>query len=226
MIVAMQIWYADIRQLEQWEGFERAKDCLSEERKRKLEKYKKKADVLRSAGAGFLLEYGLRTYGLSEKEVKFSYVENGKPVLMDHPELYFNLTHSGDYVAAVFSDTESGIDIEQIQTGKHKVVERFFSEEEKSLFEKNWSDDLFTKIWTRKESFIKAVGIGMRLPLDSFSTVGEMVTFLETENGRNEENVPYFLKSFECIAGYGFSVCTRKKRADAEPEKVDLTEFF
>ena len=73
------------------------------------------------------------------------------------------------------SDKEIGIDIEKLRTGKRKLANRFFSKDECAALDTAWSDSAFTRTWTRKESYIKATGMGMRMPLNEFSTVEDKV---------------------------------------------------
>ena len=56
----------------------------------------------------------------------FKFGEKGKPVLNGKTGIHFNLSHSGRYVAGVFSDEEVRIDVEQIRKGQIKLAERFF----------------------------------------------------------------------------------------------------
>ena len=85
--------------------------------------------------------------------------ENGKPVLKENIGIYFNLSHSGRYVAGVFSDSEVGIDVEQIRKGQMKVAERFFCPEEYLALQKGKmkkADCYFTELWTRKDASSQA----------------------------------------------------------------------
>ena len=88
----------------------------------------------------------------------------------------FNLTHSGDYMAVgVGYDYEIGIDIEVWldRVDYHGIMALCFSEEETRF----WSDlpkerqkEFFYKLWTRKESFVKAVGLGLKLDVSLVET--------------------------------------------------------
>lgn len=217
----MKIYYADIRQLKNWEGRMAAEACLNKERIKKIQTSGREDAKLQRLAAGLLLEYGLRDVGLTGAAVSFRYGENGKPELLGCPGFYFNLTHSGFYAAAVFADSKVGIDMERLREGKAKIGKRFFSGEEQQYLEKHWSDELFTKFWTRKESYIKATGEGGRLPLSSFSVVAEEVHTGEDVPSRET----FFLKSFEVEDKYWISVCAKGRMPDAIPEKIDLTKI-
>ena len=98
----------------------------------------------------------------------------GKPALQDEPSLRFNLSHSEDQVLYAFAyHQEVGIDIEQIRPlgDIDGLAHHVFSAQEQAVLqhlcppEKEAS---FYACWTRKEAFIKALGMGFSMPLDSF----------------------------------------------------------
>ncbi len=213
----MKIYYANIHVLKEEKQLQQALQLLTPQRVEKIEKCKMPEDKLRGITAGLLLEHGLRDYGVKRRKLQFLYGQNGKPQIAGQEEIHFNLTHAMDYAAVGFSDRELGIDLEYIRTGKRKVAERFFTKEENDFLQENWNDDLFTKLWTRKESYIKAVGMGMRLPLDSFSVL---------EDKMNTKEDVFFFKSFPKIPGYWLSVCQHGELEEVLLEEIDVTELL
>jgi 4'-phosphopantetheinyl transferase len=123
--------------------------------------------VLRALVASFLR--------IAPAEASFTYGPKGKPALAGaNCALSFNVSNSGDLAAYAFtSDCEIGVDIEH----RKRLIEiegiarRFFAPEEVTelmgLSETERHDGFFN-CWTRKEAYIKAVGDGLSLPLDSF----------------------------------------------------------
>jgi 4'-phosphopantetheinyl transferase len=107
--------------------------------------------------------------------VRFAYGPRGKPRLA-FPEspLEFNLAHSGRFAAYAFTvGCELGVDIEEVRPGRDQesIVRRFFSREECEEWlglDLSQRDEAFFRCWTRKESYIKALGDGLSMPLDSF----------------------------------------------------------
>jgi 4'-phosphopantetheinyl transferase len=99
----------------------------------------------------------------------------GKPELVTEAQtrpLYFNLSHSRKVALLALSmDTEVGIDVEDIRPIEPEVAESNFSPTElaalSSLEGEAWVKG-FYHCWTRKEAILKAEGVGLNLPLDSF----------------------------------------------------------
>lgn len=85
---------------------------------------------------------------------------NEKPYQATVPGLYFNCSHSGDMVACAVADVEVGVDIQEIVENP-KVKERIFCPQELK------GDFCFTEIWTKKESYIKYTGEGLRRDMAS-----------------------------------------------------------
>ena len=107
----------------------------------------------------------------------FDYGMYGKPTLIpeQNPEqIKFNLSHSDALALYAFAyEREMGIDIERIQSfpDMDQVAARSFSKREYNT----WVElpdaekaNAFSRCWTRKEAFIKAIGNGFQYPLDKF----------------------------------------------------------
>ena len=107
------------------------------------------------------------------KDIEFSYNEFGKP-FFENNAIHFNLSHSHNLaLLAVNLEYELGVDIEWMKrkTNLLKIGERFFSGNEyaelKSL-PAQFQRQGFFNCWTRKESYIKARGKGLMIPLSEF----------------------------------------------------------
>jgi len=119
--------------------------------------------------------------GLSPESVAFREGSGGKPELADdEASLRFNLSHSKSVAAlAVSLDVEVGVDVEDIRPIEADVAKRYFSPAENASLSAlggwEWLE-AFYRCWTRKEAILKAEGVGLRTPLDSFD-----VSLLEGE---------------------------------------------
>lgn len=91
------------------------------------------------------------------------------------PPLRFNLSHTNGLIAClVATDREVGVDVEERQRSAELlgVAHRYFSPFEiaaLSLLPKREQPDRVIMYWTLKESFIKARGMGLAIPLAQFS---------------------------------------------------------
>jgi 4'-phosphopantetheinyl transferase len=109
------------------------------------------------------------------KGIKFRKGTGGKPsISSDSPMIRFNLSHSKGYaLLAIAYGREVGVDVEVLRPKPKAaaLVERFFSPNEKAAFRKlapHEEQAAFFAGWTRKEAYVKAVGKGLRFPLDRF----------------------------------------------------------
>lgn len=100
------------------------------------------------------------------RDLEFGTGEHGKPFLVGE-ELQFNLSHSEEQgMLAVTRLAEIGVDVESMERKVEirGIAERFFSESESAeLFELNSHEQCegFFNLWTRKEAWLKATGIGI-----------------------------------------------------------------
>lgn len=220
-----EVYLADVRPLFEEQAYLKLLPFVSADRAEKLQRYRRQEDRARGLGAGLLLEYGLLSRGyslLSEDSgihrAKLLYGVFGKPYLKGCGDIHFNLSHTGSYAAAVFSEAAVGIDIEQIKDAKPGLARRFFMEEEALRLTQCASQErprAFTELWTRKESYIKAVGEGMRLPLPSFSVLSDEIC---------AESV-YYLYTFMPYADICLSVCGKRRERPAISE-INLSKVF
>lgn len=116
-----------------------------------------------------LLRECLRAHGIEYNEsTEISLGKMGKPSLAKHPEIHFNLTHADGISACMTAETECGIDAERVREYRPNVMKRAFSEAERAMVENAPESErnlLFFRIWTLKEAYVKALGIGISYPM-------------------------------------------------------------
>lgn len=84
---------------------------------------------------------------------------SGKPVILSPEGYYISVSHSGEVVAVVISDTPIGVDIEEVRELDFSLLkERFLSEKEKSEVKDVKS---FFSVWVKKEAESKITGEGI-----------------------------------------------------------------
>lgn len=98
---------------------------------------------------------------------------HGKPRLAGQGPVHFSLSHSGDRAVLAVSDAEVGADVERLRCFDHLALARryFHPTEVAALLDlegeaQRWA---FFLTWTLKESVVKALGLGLSVPLDSFA---------------------------------------------------------
>lgn len=138
------------------------------------------------AGRGVLRALLGRYLGMASGEVRIRVGTHGKPELDPGHDsvLRFNVSHTESLlVVAVASGCDVGVDIERHRpvADADALVVRFFSASEREAFARvdpTDRSDVFLRCWTRKEAYVKALGAGLSMSLDSFDVTvarGEFV---------------------------------------------------
>lgn len=109
----------------------------------------------------------------------FEIVEDGSgaPRLANNPwGIHFNLSHSRDWVLVALGRVPVGIDIEcnEAEVDRHAIAGVCFHPSEQQYLARLEGDagrEAFFDIWTRKEAYLKGIGIGLGTDPASFSTL-------------------------------------------------------
>ena len=109
-----------------------------------------------------LLKRGLaEVYGIRENPV-FEYNEHGKPMIVGHPEIFFNLSHCKEAAICVVSDQPVGVDVESVRSFSESLVRYTMNEAEVKEIESAEDQAVaFIRLWTMKESALKLIGTGI-----------------------------------------------------------------
>jgi len=152
-----KLYYVNIASLD-----ENSIDLLSSFRKEKAKQYVFDKDKKSCVAGGIALNNALKEYNLEEKNVEYYLTKNGKPYIKNRNDIYFNISHSNKIAICAISNKEVGCDIEKITKCNEKVMSKCFSQKEiEYINNSNNKDESFTRIWVYKESFFKAIGIGL-----------------------------------------------------------------
>jgi 4'-phosphopantetheinyl transferase len=143
------------------------------------------------------------------EDLTFSVNQYGKPSLNDH-KLEFNLSNSGDFaLIAVTLERKVGVDVERIRSDMEfeSIASRYFSQGEVSEFLTLHPEQRvagFFTCWTRKEAYIKAQGLGLSLPLESFdvSLIPNESAILRATRPDPQEAASWTLLSLDVASGY------------------------
>ena len=151
-----------------------------------IQKWKKEQGVLWQHILADILK---KDYGMGQcpEILKDAY---GKPYLEGH-SLCFNVSHSGEYLAIAVSEQPVGIDIQKPKEIKDGMYRKVVQPMEEGLIGENREKD-FLRLWTLKESFVKADGRGLRISMKDY--------WFEKENGQ------YFVNYGGQRAAYTFNI--------------------
>lgn len=113
---------------------------------------------------------------LAPEELKAQLKTNayGKPYLISHEDIHFNISHCEDMAACALSTSPVGVDIEKIQSFSELIIKKVLTPEEQAFLKQMHTDEKtyqewFFRFWTLKESRIKQAGMGFSMPLLDFS---------------------------------------------------------
>ena len=215
--------------------------ALPPSRREKADRFRKPEDRQRSLAAGALLLKLCEDEGLCPSMPDLTENPYGKPFFSGHPEICFSLSHSGGKVILAVSDRAAGCDIEtvdpRINTGA--IAERFYAPEEYRLLQAEpdpaLRTALFFRLWTLKESYVKASGLGMYLPFQNFCisvrdglmpSVRQILPLPPEHAAAVSEDVSFF--EYDAGAEYRCALCVANRRpaesGHAEPGPAELPE--
>lgn len=154
--------------------------------------------------AGYLLLRQLLTYyidGASHMLQHLHFTPAGRPLLPG--SLFCSITHSKEIVGATISAAPVGLDVEYMQAVSVDLYNDHFSYKEIQMM-KAQPDQLttFYRLWTRKESVIKASGLGFEKALASVEVLGEAVDL---------DNIRYHFLEIPVVPQY---LCSMAQAAD------------
>lgn len=141
---------------------------ISEQRREQALRFKHEQGRRLCVLAYLLLKQGLREeYGIMDNPV-FEYNEHGKPFIVGHPEIFFNLSHCKEAVACAISDQPVGIDVESVRAYKERLGRYTMNDEEvRDIETSDQPDTTFIRLWTMKEATMKLVGTGISKDMKS-----------------------------------------------------------
>jgi 4'-phosphopantetheinyl transferase len=171
-----------------------------------------------TAGRAILRQVLAAYLGADPKELQFSYSEKDKPSLggaWAKSGLCFNLSHSGEIALVAFTrNRQIGVDVELLRHDfdTAAIAARFFSaieQEQLAALPSEQRHEAFFLCWTRKESYIKATGEGLSLPLHQFDVSlapGERNALLATRPNAAESE-RWSLRDITVKYGYAGALC-------------------
>ena len=133
---------------------------VSEYRRSKVERLRRREDRNASLAVGILLAHVLRECaGIDERLVKYEKNKAGKPFIKD---IQFSISHTEGCVAAAIGSEPCGIDVERVRRIPDSIVNRLYSDEDKKCVMSCAHPEIYsTCVWTRREAYSKMTGTGI-----------------------------------------------------------------
>jgi 4'-phosphopantetheinyl transferase len=154
--------------------------------------------------------------GVSPHELRFTKNRYGRPTLAEPSAIRyikFSLSHTDGLVMCAFSDNlDLGVDAEFVRKPPIEVAEDLFAPSELLAIERtrgNLRAKTFFKYWTLKEAYLKARGLGLSIPLDSFLIdIKENDEILLTVDAREDpRRNSWVLRSMQPTATHAAAIC-------------------
>ncbi|QDT13217.1 4'-phosphopantetheinyl transferase family protein [Planctomycetes bacterium K23_9] len=173
---------------------------------------------------------------VTPNEIQFAHAVHGKPYVVrpDAAKQPFNVAHTdGLVMCCVGQDRHElvGVDVERLgRRTDPELAQRYFSQPEidflQSKPEGEVRRDSFLRIWTLKESFIKAIGTGLQTPLADFAFVDidSDQPRIELLNPKLQSDMSWQFFSIEPRQGFIGAVAVAC-RQNADEVRVDLRSF-
>lgn len=200
--------------------FEYLLQFVDKEKRTKIKRFVKWEDAHRGLFAELLIRQIItEKTGLANEAISFSKNRYGKPFLNNMTGFHFNLSHSGLWIVCAVDNMPIGIDIQKIKPVDFGISERYFSKEEHNdLMSKSDSDKLayFFTLWALKESYIKAKGKGLSIPLKSFYVKAESLEKIIFKFEDRDEKNSYFIQ-YDLDRNYKMAVCAQNNKF---PKKI------
>ena len=142
---------------------------LSEYRQKRLSNMKSPKARKESICAEFILERAVYPKRLRPLHIKTTKL--GKPYF-ENSHTHFNISHTDGWIACAIADFEIGLDIQKQDVFDKRVAERYFCPDELEYLNSSADpESAFYELWTKKESYVKALGTGLKQGLSTFSVL-------------------------------------------------------
>lgn len=189
-----------------WQSY---RPYISPDRQLQAVKYLHHADAVRTVFGELLTRAAIvELLGCDNALIQFAVGQYGKPSLQDAPNFHFNIAHAGEWVVGAFANEPVGIDVECAGPTEDDLAKAVMSSAELNHYlslPEPEQTDYFYRLWTLKESFLKATGQGL-------SVDPTTLTIKRDEQGQlgcwqKNRRHPCSLRELPCDCRYRAAVC-------------------
>lgn len=233
-----------------------ATSCVQPEEKERIGRFVFKKDFKASLVGRLLMRKFVNEFtGVPYAEINFGRDEHGKPVVKyplegSFRKVSFNVSHHGDVcvLAGEMGDIPLGVDVMRFEVERHKNIQEYFRVMNRQCADKEWEtikcepDELsqikmFYRHWCLKESYVKALGVGVTINLRNLCFKLETRRLKQNEIVRTTElqvsgeKMPWVFEESLLNEEHCVAVALRKKDLNANDEGVvfkhlDLNELM
>ena len=175
----LHLWFIDTDKITSCETIDKYREIVSEEEQARMSQFQFEHSrfqyLITRAATRTILSY----YCNSTEPRAWEFGKNryGKPFVVNYPvdiPIQFNISHSNKLVVlAITREQDIGVDVEYSPKDDcpFDIAYKYFSTREVSEMNSLTVEEKivrFYQLWTLKEAYIKAKGIGLSLPLNKF----------------------------------------------------------
>jgi len=217
---ALQLWCAYPDDLLDAKTAAACTSLLNEEERERWQRFRPERSRREFLATRALARTVLSRYrAVAPKDLRFTANRYGKPALAPDCGLRFNLSNSAGLAVCLVADapSEVGVDVEAHARAENiaEVARRVFSHRERAQLEALHGAAKLERclsLWTLKEAYIKARGMGMALPLEGISFLFDDAgrVRLELEDGMNDDAARWWFRLFN-HAGHRIAAMAERK---------------
>lgn len=193
----------------------------------RIQRFHRREDASRCLVGDLAARFAVaRCAGIDYTDIRFGIASHGKPYVIGLDGMDFNISHSGEFVACVVGQGSVGVDVERMGTFDFGIAERFFDRSEcdnlRELPDGQRTAELY-RLWTLKESYVKAIGRGLSKLLHARFHVplGDSPTLAGDMSGRW-----FRFRSYWFHLDYVCSVCSSDESFPDEAEMISTGELL
>ncbi|MGN0373045.1 MAG: 4'-phosphopantetheinyl transferase family protein [Enterocloster sp.] len=162
----------------------------------------------------------------------------GKPFLKARSDIYFNISHTEGLAVCVIDRVPVGVDAEKIRSFRTSAMKKICSSEEIGwILEDNRikedrmtsggmteMDFRFFSVWTLKESYVKAIGLGLSFPMREICFSREQLEEVRKQPEKSGIRIPGWHFIQWRTGSWVMSVCRRQAEGPQQAEEAVLRE--